>query len=86
MFTEPIHRIGTAISETKQQKIQPINLSSRQQEILFILEQAGELKSAEIIAKFENPIPERTLRRDLSALRKLNIIGSRGRGGECCLV
>lgn len=82
MFAEPIQRIGSVAAETKKQEISSINLSIKQQEILYILEQAEELKTAEILVKMENPIPERTLRYDLSVLRKLNIIGSRGRGGN----
>ncbi len=79
LFAEPIQRIGSPLSE---RKALVENLSKRQLAILHILEQAGELKSAEILAKLENAIPERTLRNDLAALRKLGIVGSRGRGGN----
>lgn len=80
LFPEPIQRIGS--SNVVKQKEVVVPLSKRQQEIMFILGQFGELKLAGIIDKLQGQLPERTLRNDLSALRKLGMIGSRGRGGN----
>jgi hypothetical protein len=49
---------------------------------MHILEQYGELKLSGIIEKLQGPLPERTLRNDLGALRNLGMVGSRGRGGN----
>ncbi|MDF3055398.1 MAG: putative transcriptional regulator [Gammaproteobacteria bacterium] len=82
MFAEPIQRIGdTSIRSAAQQKTlaaQQLNL--RQQEIFHILAQFDELKLPDILEKLQHTLSERTLRRNLNALKKLGILGSHGRG------
>ncbi len=54
------------------------NLSKRQVEIINILENSEDLKAAEIMIKLSDSPSERTLRDDLTILKKQGIIGSRG--------
>jgi len=55
-----------------------IKPSSRQQEIIKILTNSKELTTKEIMDQLEESLSERTLRRDLLALKKLGIVASRG--------
>jgi ATP-dependent DNA helicase RecG len=57
-------------------------LTERQKEIVKIIEQLGGAKTSEIKEKLSDRIPDRTLRFDLAALKKLGIITSRGRGSS----
>jgi ATP-dependent DNA helicase RecG len=57
-------------------------LSERQKEIIKIIEEFGEVKASEIKEKLSEEIPDRTLRFDLGALKKLGIIASKGRGAS----
>lgn len=50
----------------------------RQNEIVKILEQVKEAKASEIMEKLSEFVPDRTLRSDLAALKKKNVIDSRG--------
>lgn len=76
LFSESIQRIG----DHKRHKVSSVKMSKRQREILQILSKVGELKSRGIIEKLQAPLLERTLRRDLAALKKLGLIDYRGRG------
>ena len=77
MFAEVIQRIGESLAK---QKALVTHLSDRQQKVLNIINQAGELKLLELIERLQYLLPERTLRNDLSALKQLGLVGSRGRG------
>ncbi|MEN8236311.1 MAG: ATP-binding protein [Pseudomonadota bacterium] len=57
-----------------------VDLSSRQREILNILSQYNSLSAREIYNKMTKPPAERTLRHDLSHLKDLALINSKGFG------
>lgn len=54
------------------------NLSDRQRAIVEIISKAGEIRASDIITKLEHPPSEKTLSRDLAALKKLGVIDVRG--------
>jgi ATP-dependent DNA helicase RecG len=56
------------------------DLTKRQNEIINILSGVDELKLKDILDRLEEKAFERSLRRDLSQLKELNIIDMRGRG------
>lgn len=56
------------------------DLTSRQKEIIQILSNVGELKPKDIIDRLRENTTERTLRRDLTRLRELNIVDTQGSG------
>lgn len=56
-----------------------IKTSSRQQEIIELLTKSKELTTKEIMDRLKEPLSDRTLRRDLVALKKFGIVASRGR-------
>lgn len=55
------------------------NLSDRQREIIAILEEHEHLKASDIMEKLGEPLSKRTLKDDLSVLKKLGLIDFRGR-------
>lgn len=55
-----------------------VQLTARQKDIINLLRENEALSASDIIAKIKQPSSERTLRRDLLALKKLGIIDSRG--------
>jgi ATP-dependent DNA helicase RecG len=56
------------------------DLTSRQKEIIQMLSGVNELKPKDIIDRLKENTTERTLRRDLTKLRELNIIDTHGSG------
>lgn len=54
-------------------------LNDRQREIINLLSKEGSLNPRHILAKLSKPIPERTLRYDLSTLKKMGILDKTGR-------
>lgn len=62
------------IDQTKKHE----QLTARQNEIINLLRENETLSASDIIAKLAQPSSERTLRRDLLALKKLGIIDSSG--------
>jgi len=79
VFAEPIGPRATAIQK-EAPELSSSALSNRQKEIIEILKQGVEFKTADIMKKLRQPPPERTLRYDLNILKKRGIIGARGRG------
>lgn len=56
----------------------PHGLTSRQKEIITILEIGGEMSLKDIIQQLNHPPAERTVREDMTALKKLGFIDSSG--------
>lgn len=72
-FKEPMH---TAI--TKEAFISYDELTSRQKEIINILSSSEEMSLKEVMQRLHNPPAERTVREDITILKKLKFIDSRG--------
>lgn len=79
-FKETLARVTNQSKRTI--KEEAISLTPRQQEILTILQQGKELSAAKINNELNSPLAARTLRDELAALKKLDLIGSRGRGSH----
>ena len=73
-FAEPIGMTG------KSSAIDQVSLSARQQEILQILKDSKLLSANEIFGKMKQPPSLRTVKADLSALKKLKFIEQEGKG------
>jgi ATP-dependent DNA helicase RecG len=56
------------------------SLTSRQNEIIQILSKVNELNPKDIISLLKEKTTQRTLRRDLTKLKELNILGTHGQG------
>ncbi len=70
---------GIAMStESSTELFKQSELMARQKEIINILERAKELSLKEINQQLAKQIPDSTLRRDLTKLKKMGIIGSHG--------
>lgn len=57
-------------------------LTPRQYEILTLLDSGVEISATKIVQQLSYPLAARTLRDDLSALKKFGLIDSRGRGSH----
>ncbi len=83
IFEEPI---GPRVEAKKKQDSNEMarklsvleKLSNRQREIIGIIEKSDNLKASDIMKKLLEPPAERTLREDLFALKKLDLIDFRG--------
>lgn len=72
-FKTPIELI------TNDKRVQPFNqLSLRQKKIIELLTNYNELSPREILEKLDENVPDRTLRKDLAALKSLGILDTFG--------
>jgi predicted HTH transcriptional regulator len=69
---EVLHTIRVKEEKTDQ-------LTSRQKAIVELLQKNDSLSFTDVMSKLEKPPSEKTLKRDLSMLKKLNIVDVRGK-------
>ncbi len=83
IFEEPIGpRLGVKKKQHSNKRAKKLSilesLSNRQREIINIIEKNDNLKASDIMEKLLEPPAERTLRKDLLVLKKLDLIDFRG--------
>lgn len=69
----------TMMTEQLKPRLKQLELTSHQKQIIKILESTGEMSLKEINQQLAKPLPDSTLRKNLSTLKKMKVIDSRGK-------